>query len=175
MFAVAIFGKVKSQSLLDEAALAACMAYVDLNPIRAKMATSPETSDHTSIKQRIELAVKSTKPNAVKQQPRNLFPLVGNPRKDMPEGLPFRLTDYIDLVEWSGRMLRKNKRGLISTDVPHILNRLNIDEDSWLHLNEYFETSFKGFVGSAINVKEICAKLNYKRSPGLGNCERYFP
>lgn len=168
-------GRFKSQALLDEAALAACMAYVDLNPIRAKMAASPETSDHTSIKQRIELAVKSTKPNAVKQQPRNLFPFVGNPKKDMPEGLPFRLTDYIDLVEWSGRILRKNKRGLISTEVPPILNRLNIDEDSWLHLNEYFETSFKGFVGSAINVKEICAKLNYKRSPGLGKCERYFP
>ena len=47
-------GRFKSQALLDEAAIIACMAYVDLNPIRAKIADTPETSKHTSIQNRLE-------------------------------------------------------------------------------------------------------------------------
>jgi hypothetical protein len=45
-------GRYKSQALLDEKALAACMAYVDLNPVHAGMAQTPETSEYTSIKER---------------------------------------------------------------------------------------------------------------------------
>jgi len=167
-------GRFKSQALLDEAALAACMAYVDLNPIRANMAATPETSEHTSIKQRIAHAKKSKQSNSLNQQPHQLYPFAGKPRKNRPKGIPFKLTDYIDLVDWSGRILRKDKRGMISSKTPPILQRLNIEKDNWLHLNQYFETAFKGFVGSAINVKDICTKLNYQRSPGLSNCERYF-
>ena len=44
--------RYKSQALLDEKALLSCMAYVDLNPVRAGMAATPEQSDHTSIQQR---------------------------------------------------------------------------------------------------------------------------
>jgi len=46
-------GRFRSIPLLDDAAVIACMAYVDLNPIRAGICDTPEASDYTSIQQRI--------------------------------------------------------------------------------------------------------------------------
>jgi hypothetical protein len=43
----------KSIATLDEEALLAISAYIDLNPVAAKIATRPEKSDYTSIKQRV--------------------------------------------------------------------------------------------------------------------------
>ena len=87
------------------------MVYVDLNSIRARMNETPETSEHTSIKSRIDTAKNTLHPNDKRQQPKNLYPFVGDPRKGMPEGLPFKLSDYITLVDWTGKQAQKDKRG----------------------------------------------------------------
>ena len=50
-------GRYTSQALLDEKALAACMVYVDLNPIRAQMATTPEASDQMNKRGRYPISL----------------------------------------------------------------------------------------------------------------------
>ncbi len=130
-------GRFKSQALLDEAALAACMAYVDLNPVRAKIAATPETSDYTSIQRRI-LCLKNAISENSTAQPSQLLPFVGNPRDPMPDGLPFKLNDYLELVDWSGRIIRKGKRGAIAATTPAILQRLGIAVEIWERLNKQF-------------------------------------
>ena len=47
-------GRFKAQLLLDEASLPACAAYVDLNPIRSALAQTPEQSEFTGAKDRID-------------------------------------------------------------------------------------------------------------------------
>ncbi len=168
-------GRFKSQALLDEAALIACMAYVDLNPIRAKMAKTLETSVHTSIQKRTKQAKLAYTPNHLQQQAKGLFPFAGNPRGEMPKGLPFRLSDYLELLDMSGRVIIEGKRGHIDRQLSPILERLNIEPKHWDYLTQNFESPFKSFVGGAIKLKAVCRLLGYKRSPGLKNCQCYFP
>jgi REP element-mobilizing transposase RayT len=169
-------GRFKSQALLDEKALAACMAYVDLNPIRANMATSPETSAHTSIHRRIEAARPTPLTTQPDQQNNALLPFVGYPRNDMPKGLPFRLTDYLELVDCSGRIIREGKRGHIPAELPNILQRLElaIDARHWVYMTQHFERPFKHLVGAADRVRSTCIALGQRWAQGISQCERLF-
>jgi REP element-mobilizing transposase RayT len=165
-------GRFKSQALLDEKALAACMVYVDLNPLRAKMSTTPEASEYTSIKKRALQAKKSVKktlnPNYTRNQVSDLMPFAGNPKKDIPKGLPFKLRDYIELLDWTGRQARKDKGGSISESLPPILSRLNIPADNWMVASCYFESRFKGLVGARTCLIRACENLSFLRVVGLG-------
>ena len=93
----------------------------------------------------------------------------------MPKGLPFRLTDYLELVDWTGRAIREDKRGRIDHSLPPILNRIGVDTKHWLYLTQNFESPFKGLVGSVFKLKQACEKLGYQRRPGIKHCETYFP
>ncbi|MBO1518250.1 transposase [Oceanisphaera pacifica] len=159
-------GRFKSQALLDEAAVLACMTYVDLNPIRAQMATTPEKSKHTSIRRRIDAAKQGG-------QPKRLLPFVGNERKQLPKGLLFDVKDYITLVDDMGRILRDDKRGAIAESTANILNRLNIPLENWLKITEEFKYLFTGPVGSLEDLTRYCKHLGMQRRAHLKSCQHW--
>lgn len=164
-------GRFKSQALLDEKALAACMSYVDLNPVRAGMAAGAEVADFTSLKTRISKARSSPEPNHPLQQPKELMPFVGNPCPHNTNGLPMRLTDYLDLVNWTIQTNHHQRHGLPLNDAPPVLARLGIEPEHWLYMSKNFESRFKGFVGTAQALKAACRRLGYRRTPSLHACQ----
>jgi hypothetical protein len=114
--------RFKFQALLDERAVLACMAYLDLNPIRAKMDTTPETSTHTSIKQRIQFLIKG-------KQLQKLMCFVGNHKQNMPKGIAYSLIDYCELVDCTCRCIREDKVGYIEHSYNSILERIGLNTE----------------------------------------------
>ena len=152
---------------MDEAAVLACMAYVDLNPIRAKMAETPEASDFTSIQRRVKAAING-------EQPKELLSFVGNERANMPKGLMYNLDDYLKLVDDTGRIVREDKAGHISHQSAQILDRLNIPQENWLKLTTEFGELFKGAVGNLQNLTQYCEHLERKRRQSAANCKKWL-
>jgi REP element-mobilizing transposase RayT len=120
-------GRFKSQALLDEAALLSCMAYVDLNPVRAGIADSLEASDFTSIQDRI-LEIRG-KCAADKPQLMSFAESDKGKRQDVC--VPYNLRDYLELVDWTGRIVRNDKTGYLKPDQPKLLSQLGLSGKQW--------------------------------------------
>jgi putative transposase len=103
-------GRFKSQALLDETSVLKCMAYVELNPIRANVAKTPETSDHTSIQARIE--------------GRDCALVSLSSQSGDTYAIPISKEHYLNLVDWRGRHIQPDKRSSIQTNLPLILHQL---------------------------------------------------
>ncbi|MGL6315581.1 transposase [Vibrio sp. WXL103] len=165
-------GRFKSQALLDDAALVACMTYVDLNPVRSQIAPTPEEYEYTSIKARVDILQGSDGSDL--RQPEALFPFVGDPRQEMPEGLPFRLEDYLSLVDFSGRAIREDKPGAIAEHHPSILSRLGIDEAVWESLIVSLEKEFTGPIGGEKSLRQYQRDHGLQRMKGVTAARRCF-
>ncbi|TVR42921.1 MAG: transposase [Planctomycetota bacterium] len=122
-------GRFRSVPLLDTAAIATCMVYVDLNPIRAQLATSPETSAFTSVKARIEArAAAAAHGKQVRPQVEHPWLTPVNEMTSSQEGDPgLSLDAYLRLVDGVGRCRRADKAGAIAGDLVAIIQRLDAD------------------------------------------------
>ena len=136
-------------AILDEEALLATCAYIDLNPVAAGIAATPEASVHTSVCQRVRHVKRKGKLGALKSAARSsvaasrslgdvegdlwLCPLEDRRRQDgtregMLEG--FSLGSYLLLVDYTSRLCRPGK-ARVGRQLAPILERLGTTADIW--------------------------------------------
>jgi REP element-mobilizing transposase RayT len=142
--------RYKSIAILDEEALLATCAYIDLNPVAAGIAKPPEDAPHTSIKQRVEhvrrtgnldtlqaaaqaQSVAAAHIEADLEQSHWLCPLqdrsaAGAAREGMLPG--FSLSSYLELVDWTARLCRTGK-ARVTEEVAGIMTRLGTSAEYW--------------------------------------------
>lgn len=140
------------------------MANVDLNPVRAGIATTPEQSSFTRIQLGIKAAIKG-------EQPSMLLPFTSNEHQEKSVGISFSLKDYLTLVNETGRVIREDKRGAINTNTAQILSRLHSSDESGLKLTSNFEGIFTGAVGTAEHLCEFTEHVGLKRTQGIADAQ----
>ena len=193
-------GRFKCQKLDDEGAVLACMAYVDLNPVRAGIAATPEQSDFTSVRDR---AIAHKARQQLARAPENPTPEqaqlierakvestrddwlahIGSPSgnqgsKTMASGEaarshsgqsaprpgacdlsqpPAHLTidHYLELLDWTGRQIRVDKRGHISRNLRPVLERLDLDVEAWVENVEGYGGLFHRIAGKLERLCEL--------------------
>ena len=168
-------GRFHSVPLLDQAALIACLAYIDLNPIRAKVADRPETSQFTSGYRRIRARNRHRAADKIKRrEPKRAAALLAKVglttnAKHAEDGLwltpiarcqvgeplankTFTPDDYLTLLDATGRFLKAGKRGAIPPELAPILGRLDLSVDAWLAtMLGWRMFAFTSAIGSAVS------------------------
>lgn len=140
-------GRFKSQALLDETALAACMAYVDLNPVRAGIARAPSKSLFTSARKRLR-AANHCRPD------RLLKPFRGEAIA-LSSALPFSRQEYFGLLTDSVQRLKTSQPAPPSTAARAIMTRSEVPPQHWPRLINSIEEKF----GSRISAEIARGKL----------------
>jgi hypothetical protein len=166
-------GRFKSQAMLDEQAVLTAMAYVDLNPIRAKMAETPEASAYTSVAVRI--AELRKEPDSAENNPEDRAPLMPfDATGRMATAIPFAFDDYLELVDATGRVIREDKRGFIPGETPRLLEQLAIDPEQFIATADQMLRRFGSAIGTPTHITDLCMARQTRYLRGVSAARALF-
>ena len=140
-------GRFRSQLLLNEAAIYTCMAYIDLNPVRAGVASTPQLSEYTSIYYRL----------AHHSNEDRLRPLSNSTEK-----LPLRLSEYLSLVCESAKSIQNDYKGETEVVLQSILEQLAINPLGYMSTIQHLSKHFYRGIGSIKQLEHLAQRLNLK-------------
>lgn len=171
-------GRFKSQALLDEKALVTCMAYVDLNPVRAGLTDTLDSSDFTSIQERLIAHAKKVKKRNYRQHRlltrRSAKHLLGTQSSGkkfalkslggMPgfgeTDLPITHQNYFELLETTCKAMglvktEKGKAINMVAEKQSVLDALNVGAESWLRAVMNFNKHYALAAGAESSLIEF--------------------
>ena len=153
-------GRFGCQALLSEKSILAAMTYVDLNPVRAKIASNIATSRYTSVKVRNQQLRKN--PECANQP---IMPLVGVCSFNLPT---ISVADYIELVDFTGRELHLGKRGKIAASEPKALTKLGLDKNHWTTRVKGIGSGYWRVVGELEELIDKAKEISHRTLFGIG-------
>lgn len=193
-------GRFTSRALLDGHALLSCMAYVDLNPVRAGIAEGLLDSDFTSIQERLLSTQKnpslrteqvtghnSSVPRMgtlntlgqgyfrepeyrASKRPPQPLASFGGP----PNILPFNEKDYIALVKWTGKVTRQGVEYQESIIGCSALDRIGLDTRQWLTLVTVIHRTSLRMIGRLERVREVVRRQGGSWIAGQSRLEKAY-
>lgn len=169
-------GRFRAIRIEDNAALLACAAYIDLNPIRATIAETLESSTFTSIHSRIESQNDNTESSKNPKSDAHLAPITcntlendiasktnrtGNRCSDLGF-LELTTSQYIVLLDWTARQIVPNKSGATPVDTPPIFKRINVSPNTYCELVKDFEQLFSVIAGKPESLEAFQSKRTHR-------------
>ena len=166
-------GRFKSQALLDEQGLLTCMAYVDLNPVRAGLARTLEESDFASIQERLQDLARKRRHHRRQTAPDSLVPFAEQHTDSCTAvELAPTLEAYVELLEWTGRAVAKKKQGKIVGPPPKLLVDQGVSAERWVAALAEHKVGTVSVLGSVESVQTLAEKKGKGWLRGLGLAKR---
>jgi putative transposase len=183
--------RYKSVAILDEEALLAVGVYIDLNPVAAGIAETPEASEYTSIKARVQHVeaqnqtarleaatgggVAGSRAASGLEEALWLCPIedrrqLDSTREGMFDGLS--IGSYVLLVDHTGRLFREGKAA-ISAKLAGIFERLGSRAENWqTRMAKLRKGRLYGrfFAASREKLREMAERLKVRRLVNLTGC-----
>ena len=88
--------------------------------------------------------------------------------------LSVSLEDYLRLLDWTGRQIRRGKRGTIPASLAPILDRLHVGGESWVQSVQNFGRWFHRAVGRTERLAEEAARRGKHWFQGLAHSRTAF-
>jgi hypothetical protein len=180
--------RFKCRECTSESAVLVCGIYVDLNPIRAGEADSPETARYTSVFQR--LMAESQPKNSSKRADGWMAELTLRPETKAGEKLayssrtgrrasdlgiiPISLENYVNLLNWTANVIKSGQRDTIPSDLEAVLDHLDVNHEAWLETIEDYEKSFCHAVGPPASLAKVAERLDACHIKGTPAARRIF-